>query len=90
MEYAVTDITKMLEHSGLERELVVRMQAGSKAAGQLNDQDVIDMGDSGGQPTYHEILPVFVSNTMFGMLVVKLNEPLDSHPLVEYYTNGNF
>ena len=74
--------------SGLERELVVRMHAGSKAAGQLNDQDMIDMGDSGGQPMYHEILPVFVSNTMFGMLTVKLNEPLDSHPLVEYYTDG--
>ena len=25
---------------------------------------------------------------MFGMLTVKLNEPLDSHPLVEYYANG--
>ena len=25
---------------------------------------------------------------MFGMLTVKLNEGLDSHPLVEYYTNG--
>ena len=88
VESAIADITKKLEHSGLEKELVVRIQAGSKAAGQLDDQDVIDMGDSGGQPTYHEILPVFVSNTMFGMLVVKLNEPLDSHPLVEYYTNG--
>ena len=77
-----------LEHSGLESELVVRMHAGSKAAHPLDDQDMIDMGDSGGQPMYHEILPVFVSNTMFGMLTVKLNEPLDSHPLVEYYTNG--
>ena len=77
-----------LQHSGLEREFVVRMHAGSKATGQLDDQDMIDMGDSGGQPMYHELLPVFVSNTMFGMLTVKLNEPLDSHPLVEYYTNG--
>ena len=77
-----------LQHSGLERELVVRMHAGSKATCPLDDQDMIDMGDSGGQPMYHEILPVFVSNTMFGMLTVKLNEPLDSHPLVEYYTNG--
>ena len=77
-----------LQHDGLERELVVRMHAGSKAAGQLDDHDMIDMGDSGGQPMYHEILPVFVTNTMFGMLTVKLNEPLDSYPLVEYYTNG--
>ena len=88
MESTVTDITKRLEHSGLERELVIRIHAGPKVAGQLDDQDMIDMGDSGGQPMYHEILPVFVSNTMFGMLTVKLNEPLDSHPLVEYYTNG--
>ena len=87
VESAVVN-SKRLEYSGLERELVARMHAGSKAAGQLDDQDMVDMGDSGGQPMYHEILPVFVSNTMFGMLIVKLNEPLDSHPLVEYYTNG--
>ena len=74
--------------SGLERELVVRMHAGSKMSNHLEDQDVIDMEDSGGQPMFHEILPVFVTNTMFGMLVVKLNEPLDSYPLVEYYSNG--
>ena len=80
------------QRSGLERELVVRIHAGSKAvsksAHQLDDQDMIDMGDSGGQPMYHEILPVFVTDTMFGLLTVKLNEPLDSHPLMEYYTNG--
>ena len=85
---SASDKVMQLQHSGLESELVVRMHAGSKAAGQLDDQDVIDMGDSGGQPMYHEILPVFVSNTMFGMLTVKLNESLDSHPLIEYYTNG--
>ena len=88
VESAVADINKKVEHSGLERELIVQMHTGSKAAGQLYEPDVIDMGDSRGQPTFHEILPIFVSNTMFGMLTVKLNEPLDSHPLVEYYTNG--
>ena len=84
----ITGSKMSLQHSGFERELLVRMHAGSKVGDQLDDQDIIDMGDSGGQPMYHEILPVFVSNTMFGMLTVKLNERLDSHPLVEYYTNG--
>ena len=37
-----------LEHSGLESELVIRMHTGSKAAHPLDDQDMIDMGDSGG------------------------------------------
>ena len=77
-----------LQHSGLARELVIRMHVGSKAAHPLDDQNMIDVGISGGQPMYHVMLPVFVSNTMFVMLTVKLNEPLDSHPLVEYYTNG--
>ena len=75
-------------HSGFKRELLVRMNAGSKAANQLRDKDMFNISDSGGQPMFHEVLPVFVTNTMIGMLTVKLNESLDSHPLVEYYTNG--
>ena len=31
---------------------------------------------------------MFTHNTMIGMLTVKLNESLDSHPIVEYYING--
>ena len=37
---------------------------------------------------FHEVLPLFVQNTTFGVLTVKLNESLDSHPLVEYYSSG--
>ena len=70
------------------RELLVRMNAGSKMSDQLENKDLFDISDSGGQPMFHEVLPVFVTNTMFGMLTVKLNESLDSHPLVEYFTNG--
>ena len=55
---------------------------------QLEGKDLFNISDSGGQPMFHEVLPVSVTNTMFGMLTVKLNESLDSHPLVEYYTNG--
>ena len=70
------------------KELLVRMNAGSTTSDQLEGKDLFDISDSGGQPMFHEVLPVFVTNTMFGMLTVKLNEGLDSHPLVEYYTNG--
>ena len=74
---------------GLKRELQCRMQAKSKTSEQLHDKDLMDVKDSGGQPMFHEVLPAFVSNTMFGILTVKLNEPLDSRPLVEYYINGS-
>ena len=71
----------------MKRQFLGRMQAGSKRS-DLNDKDLLDISDTGGQPMFHEILPVFIHNTMFGILTVKLNESLDSYPLVEYYTNG--
>ena len=74
---------------GLKRELQCLMQAKSKTSEQLDDKDLMDVKDSGGQPMFHEVLPAFVTNTMFGILTVKLNEPLDSRPLVEYYINGS-
>ena len=73
---------------GLRRELQCRMQTKSKTSELLDDKDLMDIKDSGGQPMFHEVLPVFVTNTMFGILTVKLNESLDSHPLVEYYISG--
>ena len=73
----------------LRKELLGRMQANSKASNQLHDKDLLDVKDSGGQPMFHEVLPAFVTNTMFGILTVKLNESLDSQPLVEYYISGN-
>ena len=79
--------------SGFQREFLVRMNAGSKVASrlatdELNEKSLVDMKDSGGQPMFHEILPVFVTHTMFGLLTVKLNERLDSYPMVEYYIDG--
>ena len=71
----------------MKKQFLGRMQAGSKKL-DLNDKDLLDLSDTGGQPMFHEVLPVFICNTMFGILTVKLNESLDKYPLVEYYTNG--
>ena len=74
--------------SGLRIELLRRMQAVPKSCEDLKNRDLFNMRDSGGQPMFHEVLPLFVQNTTFGVLTVKLNETLDSHPLVEYYSSG--
>ena len=74
--------------SGLRIEFLRRMQAVTKSCEDLNNRDLFNMRDSGGQPMFHEVLPLFVQNTTFGVLTVKLNESLDSHPLVEYYSSG--
>ena len=41
--------------------------------------------DSGGQPEFHDLLPVFVPNTSVVLFVFKLSEGLDEKPTVEYY-----
>ena len=72
----------------MKRQYLSRMQAGAKKKSDLNDKDLLDVDDTGGQPMFHEVLPVFIQNTMLGVLMVKLNEPLDSFPQVEFYTRG--
>ena len=72
----------------MKRQYLSRMQAGAKKKIKLDNEDLLDIDDTGGQPMFHEVLPVFIQNTMLGVLMVKLNEPLDSFPQVEFYTRG--
>ena len=77
------------EQSGFQRELRVRMNAGSKTeAKRLDNKILLDLKDSAGQSMFHEVLPMFVTNATCGFLTVKLNESLDSHPEVEYFNEG--
>ena len=41
--------------------------------------------DSGGQPEFHDLLPVFVPHMSVVLFVFKLSEELDEKPMVEYY-----
>ena len=77
------------EESGFQRELRVRMNAGSNTLGKrLDNKILLDLKDSAGQSMFHEVLPMFVTNATCGFLTVKLNESLDSHPEVEYFNEG--
>ena len=45
--------------------------------------------DTGGQPAFHDLLPMFVKNTSVVLLVFKLTESLHDKPMVEVYgANG--
>ena len=74
--------------TGFQRELRVRMNAGSTSSDRLDNKILLDLKDSAGQSMFHEVLPMFVSNATCGFLTVKLNESLDSHPEVEYFNEG--
>ena len=44
--------------------------------------------DCGGQPQFHEILPIFLRKMSMIVFVIKLSEELSSRPTVEYYDEG--
>ena len=84
----VEDTTSPKQPSGLRKELLCRMQAKSKRSDHLHKRDLFNSRDSGGQSMFHEVLPVFVSDTTFGIFTVKLNESLNTRPMVEYFKSG--
>ena len=47
------------------------------------------VSDCGGQPQFHEILPIFLRKMSLIMIVFKLSEKFSSRPKIEYYVNGN-
>ena len=51
----------------------------------LNRMTWLYIVDSGGQPQFHEMLGTFVKNASALISTFKLSEPLDSHPMVEYF-----
>ena len=44
--------------------------------------------DCGGQPQFHEILPIFLKKMSMIVFVIKLSEELCSRPMIEYFENG--
>ena len=80
--------TKKKALCGFDRELQRRMQALPKASEDLNEKNLMDLKDSGGQPSFHEVLPLFVDDTSFAVITVKLNERMDDYPDVEFFING--
>ena len=66
------------------------------AGEELSDEDVeelfsaewIYLTDSGGQPQFHELLPLFVHDVSSVVMVSRLSDRLDEYPLDEYYKDG--
>ena len=51
-------------------------------------RDRITLIDTGGQPQFHEVLPMFMRNTSASMFTIKLDDSLDDHPLIEFYDDN--
>ena len=44
--------------------------------------------DSGGQPQFHNLLPIFIKGISVALYVFRLSDNLDECPLIEYYKDG--
>lgn len=62
--------------------------AESSGRERISKLDFIYLIDSGGQPQFHDMLRAFIEEISACVLVIKLNERLDNHPIVEYYQQG--
>ena len=50
--------------------------------------DRITLIDTGGQPQFHEVLPMFMRDNSASMFTIKLDDSLDDHPLIEFYDDS--
>ena len=51
-------------------------------------RDRISLIDTGGQPQFHEVLPIFMRGTSATMFAIRLDESLSTHPLIEYFDDN--
>ena len=75
--------------SSAEDELLRRIEMSpyGRRAKKAFKHDRITLIDTGGQPQFHEVLPMFMGETSASMFTIKLDDSLDDHPLIEFYDN---
>ena len=83
-----SEVDDVLHSMSTDRELVKLMGQLSTTVDPLACFRLIQMIDAGGQPQFHEILPVFLRNLSFYVFVFRLCDDLATHPVVEFYVDG--
>ena len=79
--------------SSAEDELLRRIEMSpyGHRAKKAFKRDRITLIDTGGQPQFHEVLPMFMGDTSASLFTIKLDDSLDDHLLIEFYDNkGQF
>ena len=72
----------------LERELIMKYCTIDNTVKSLEGQVIVEISDCGGQPQFLEILPRFLENIDFSILVTNLNQKFDDYPTNYYYREG--
>ena len=72
----------------LESDILKLMGEQHQSWKKLSSRDWVFIIDSGGQPQYLKMIAPFVKHVSACTFVLKLNEGLDDHPEVAFYTSG--
>ena len=75
--------------SGLVEDLGLMLEIGAVGStAELREIDWVSILDSGGQPGFHELFPLFVESPSAALFTFKLSEPLSSHYMISYWKEG--
>ena len=84
-EHIGSEVDDILESISTDKEIVKLMSQLSTTVDPLASFKLLQIIDTGGQPQFHEILPVFLQNLSFYVFVFRLCDDLDKHPIIEFY-----
>jgi len=77
----LSSVSTVAEDELLRRIEMSRLHYAKKAFA----RDRISLIDTGGQPQFHEVLPIFMRGTSATMFAIRLDASLGDHPLIEYF-----
>ena len=80
-------VTPVLPSLKTYNDLLSHMEDCS-AGGAVVEIKRVQVSDCGGQPQFHEILPIFLRGTSLYIFVFKLNEELGACPMIKYHLDG--
>ena len=87
-EASDSEVDDILQSIATDEELVKLRDQLSTTVDPLVAFRILQIIDSGGQPQFHEILPIFLRHLSFYVFVFRLCDELGSRPVVEYYVDG--
>ncbi len=73
---------------GLAEELKPATQGTDQLSRELFESNWVYVTDSGGQPQFHDISPLFIKHISVALIVMRLIDELSSFPSDEYYKDG--
>ena len=82
------DPTEQVYSKILQHLVKQKQDKDSSSIGNLFDAHWIYFIDSGGQPAFHDLIPLFAPNTTAAIYVHRLCEALDDYPAADYYKKG--